>query len=256
MVFLFFFFFKQKTAYEISVRDWSSDVCSSDLNTSSSSEASPETRNASVSVTRPTRPVWPSFIAIAPTMVVVATAPRAPISQTPRGAPPDLCDKGPPEKARHHRIGAAQVSRQARARRGARVLPLPVQPHILRIPQRPHESRRVTRDGDNDIQEARCCCARALRGGLRSRRRGPRSSSAESRSHTRQGPLPPVLLRLPRRRRARRGQDLPAKRREPLGQGADGSALGRVPVRGDPEGRRRRRQERGDAGLEYAARRR
>src|SRR6187431_3830531 len=27
----FFFFFKQKTAYEITVRDWSSDVCSSDL---------------------------------------------------------------------------------------------------------------------------------------------------------------------------------------------------------------------------------
>src|SRR5216110_1918516 len=27
----FFFFFKQKTAYEISSRDWSSDVCSSDL---------------------------------------------------------------------------------------------------------------------------------------------------------------------------------------------------------------------------------
>jgi len=28
----FFFFFKQKTAYEIQIRDWSSDVCSSDLN--------------------------------------------------------------------------------------------------------------------------------------------------------------------------------------------------------------------------------
>src|SRR5213594_4839228 len=28
---LIFCFFKQKTAYEISVRDWSSDVCSSDL---------------------------------------------------------------------------------------------------------------------------------------------------------------------------------------------------------------------------------
>src|SRR5881628_2911710 len=27
----FFFFFKQKTAYEMSVSDWSSDVCSSDL---------------------------------------------------------------------------------------------------------------------------------------------------------------------------------------------------------------------------------
>src|SRR5213075_2858373 len=28
---LFFFFFKQKTAYELTRRDWSSDVCSSDL---------------------------------------------------------------------------------------------------------------------------------------------------------------------------------------------------------------------------------
>src|ERR1043166_201651 len=28
---VFFFFFKQKTAYEIPKRDWSSDVCSSDL---------------------------------------------------------------------------------------------------------------------------------------------------------------------------------------------------------------------------------
>src|SRR3546814_14583236 len=27
----FFFFFKQKTAYEVRIRDWSSDVCSSDL---------------------------------------------------------------------------------------------------------------------------------------------------------------------------------------------------------------------------------
>ena len=30
-VFLVFFFFKQKTAYEIGTGDWSSDVCSSDL---------------------------------------------------------------------------------------------------------------------------------------------------------------------------------------------------------------------------------
>src|SRR3546814_7650690 len=28
---LFFFFFKQKTAYELPISDWSSDVCSSDL---------------------------------------------------------------------------------------------------------------------------------------------------------------------------------------------------------------------------------
>src|SRR3546814_6863946 len=31
MQFLFFFVFKQKTAYEMRISDWSSDVCSSDL---------------------------------------------------------------------------------------------------------------------------------------------------------------------------------------------------------------------------------
>src|SRR3546814_10018597 len=31
MFVLFFFFFKQKTAYEMRISDWSSDVCSSDL---------------------------------------------------------------------------------------------------------------------------------------------------------------------------------------------------------------------------------
>src|SRR3546814_6912430 len=31
MYVLFFFFFKQKTAYEMRISDWSSDVCSSDL---------------------------------------------------------------------------------------------------------------------------------------------------------------------------------------------------------------------------------
>src|SRR3546814_18953400 len=31
MLFIFVFFFKQKTAYEMRISDWSSDVCSSDL---------------------------------------------------------------------------------------------------------------------------------------------------------------------------------------------------------------------------------
>src|SRR3546814_9799342 len=31
MIFLCFFLFKQKTAYEMRISDWSSDVCSSDL---------------------------------------------------------------------------------------------------------------------------------------------------------------------------------------------------------------------------------
>src|SRR6187431_3623031 len=40
------FFFKQKTAYEITVRDWSSDVCSSDLTTAM--------RGPGTTVSRPT----------------------------------------------------------------------------------------------------------------------------------------------------------------------------------------------------------
>src|SRR3546814_1129226 len=31
MIYVLFFFFKQKTAYEMRISDWSSDVCSSDL---------------------------------------------------------------------------------------------------------------------------------------------------------------------------------------------------------------------------------
>src|SRR3546814_19298801 len=34
---MYCFFFKQKTAYEMRISDWSSDVCSSDLNTTTSS---------------------------------------------------------------------------------------------------------------------------------------------------------------------------------------------------------------------------
>src|SRR3546814_7160359 len=34
-----FFFFKQKTAYEMRISDWSSDVCSSDLRSASSDAA-------------------------------------------------------------------------------------------------------------------------------------------------------------------------------------------------------------------------
>src|SRR3546814_7146434 len=36
---VFFFFFKQKTAYEMRISDWSSDVCSSDLSSRYSSKA-------------------------------------------------------------------------------------------------------------------------------------------------------------------------------------------------------------------------
>src|SRR3546814_33783 len=49
---LFFFFFKQKTAYEMRISDWSSDVCSSDL------EAAAERSSGSLRVTaRLPRPI-------------------------------------------------------------------------------------------------------------------------------------------------------------------------------------------------------
>src|SRR3546814_2586063 len=38
---VFFFFFKQKTAYEVRISDWSSDVCSSDLVFNHNSETVP-----------------------------------------------------------------------------------------------------------------------------------------------------------------------------------------------------------------------
>src|SRR3546814_6257185 len=38
---IYFFFFKQKTAYEMRISDWSSDVCSSDLVATAAAAASP-----------------------------------------------------------------------------------------------------------------------------------------------------------------------------------------------------------------------
>src|SRR3546814_4484804 len=49
-----FFFFKQKTAYEMRISDWSSDVCSSDLLRSSLPNASDLTARSSL---RPSHPL-------------------------------------------------------------------------------------------------------------------------------------------------------------------------------------------------------
>src|SRR3546814_12367488 len=51
---MFFFFFKQKTAYEMRISDWSSDVCSSDLR-----------RGAGRRFLRPTAPPPPAALAAA-----------------------------------------------------------------------------------------------------------------------------------------------------------------------------------------------
>src|SRR3546814_4782105 len=48
----FFFFFKQKTAYEMRISDWSSDVCSSDLTCPRLQFARSETRACGVGSSR------------------------------------------------------------------------------------------------------------------------------------------------------------------------------------------------------------
>src|SRR3546814_4731792 len=47
---MFFFFFKQKTAYELRISDWSSDVCSSDLAERHLGEADPRIRGGDAHV--------------------------------------------------------------------------------------------------------------------------------------------------------------------------------------------------------------
>src|SRR3546814_8640382 len=54
---LVFFFFKQKTAYEMRISDWSSDVCSSDLECRGATRL----RMASSSQRRETRGIHPLF---------------------------------------------------------------------------------------------------------------------------------------------------------------------------------------------------
>src|SRR3546814_5929505 len=51
------FFFKQKTAYELRISAWSSDVCSSDLNT----DAALRTGSEGVPVARHAGALWPAF---------------------------------------------------------------------------------------------------------------------------------------------------------------------------------------------------
>src|SRR3546814_4121600 len=70
---LLFVFFKQKTAYEMRISDWSSDVCSSDLATPA----------------KPLEPAKPDIVAAEPAFKKVATPPPAP-------APAPVAETSPP----------------------------------------------------------------------------------------------------------------------------------------------------------------
>src|SRR3546814_2084586 len=78
---LYFFFFKQKTAYEMRISDWSSDVCSSDLTKSpnvkmkqNSAAITSPTLAAGMTTsmmvrTRPQRRLWAASISVRSTNI-------------------------------------------------------------------------------------------------------------------------------------------------------------------------------------------
>src|SRR3546814_15374978 len=65
---MFFFFFKQKTAYDVRISDWSSDVCSSDLFI-----AGPEQRTLPIQMFEGVREQISPAIAAAATLLVLAS---------------------------------------------------------------------------------------------------------------------------------------------------------------------------------------
>src|SRR3546814_3061952 len=54
----FLFWFKQKTAYEMRISDWSSDVCSSDLWSSSTALPSPRRASSAIRAATPPPCCW------------------------------------------------------------------------------------------------------------------------------------------------------------------------------------------------------
>src|SRR3546814_16138695 len=56
VIYLLFFFFKQKTAYEMRISDWSSDVCSSDLVSPASAPPARRSAGGQRSAARDRRP--------------------------------------------------------------------------------------------------------------------------------------------------------------------------------------------------------
>src|SRR3546814_9779119 len=59
-----FFFFKQKTAYEMRISDWSSDVCSSDLRPSAAPQERTALRQAQGERMRGSYPLFRAFLTL------------------------------------------------------------------------------------------------------------------------------------------------------------------------------------------------
>src|SRR3546814_10212615 len=86
-MFYCFFFFKQKTAYEMRISDWSSDVCSSDLPSAAISSAADP---AAATIAPPT--AGPTLRAMLKPMELNVTAPRS--SGLGTKSPTEACQAG------------------------------------------------------------------------------------------------------------------------------------------------------------------
>src|SRR3546814_14295049 len=100
---LLFFFFKQKTAYEMRISDWSSDVCSSDLRPAhrAGSHAPPDlhARARSAAATAPERS-RPVAVAVGARWRPARSAPPVAV----RRRPPPRASTPPPAPARAVRL--------------------------------------------------------------------------------------------------------------------------------------------------------
>src|SRR3546814_6767944 len=83
LCFVHFFFFKQKTAYEMRISDWSSDVCSSDLASVFWVEVETPWSVRRVSLDRPSRPALRSADPDSGPPFPALKAPDAPIPALP-----------------------------------------------------------------------------------------------------------------------------------------------------------------------------
>src|SRR3546814_12390666 len=105
---VFFFFFKQKTAYEMRISDWSSDVCSSDLTTSPACGARPRSCSRTAAAS-PSTPRAPSTARTSPSNAAASTrcgfapttAARAPPSSRSPGPATTATSPTPPSRGRY-----------------------------------------------------------------------------------------------------------------------------------------------------------
>src|SRR3546814_14069786 len=117
MMSVYVFFFKQKTAYEMRISDWSSDVCSSDLGSRLGDQSAPDAAGDDLSTP-------PAPDRDHPHRLIRGA--RTPLAEADR-AHADLCgvseEYEPGDPARHHRPEERRVGKEGVGRCEARWTP-------------------------------------------------------------------------------------------------------------------------------------